>query len=172
MKINDVPAIGLYRHFKGGFYLLMNILRSDDGSYYAQYVNIMHPEQGYFVRPTSEWNTDVSSREDNFTGQKERFTKVYSVMDDAKNLSTEHLIRELRGRKDSPLQDLDIEGLNDHVFCTDYCIGEAYEAHDEYPNGVNSLYACESMEEAVEAIKKGKHFGDRCKIFKRVFIEQ
>ena len=85
----NIPKIGLYRHFKGSYYFLMNMLRSDEEYPLVQYVNVLHPELGYFCRPYPEWNDDVSSREDNVTGQIHRFELVKDLDNSVKNISTE-----------------------------------------------------------------------------------
>lgn len=165
--------LGLYRHFKGGYYLLLNLLRTDkvEEPYYAQYLDIMHIELGYFTRPFSEWSTDVLSREDNVTGQRFRFEKVNSLLDNAQNMSTEHLIRELRCRADSPLQELDIDGLSALVYSSDYCIGEAFEATDDNPKGVSTDAVFDTPEQAFKYLREHPH-SRRHKVFKRTFIEQ
>lgn len=165
--------VGLYRHFKGGYYLLINALRSDNPAepFYAQYIDISHPELGYFTRPLSEWETDVLSRPDNVTGQRFRFEKVNSLLDNAKNMSTEHLIRELRGRSDSPFQELDIDGLSDLVYSSDYCVGEAFEATDDCPKGVSTDAVFDTPEQAFKYLREHPH-SRRYKVFKRTFIEQ
>lgn len=167
----NIPKIGLYRHFKGSYYFLMNMLRSDEEYPLVQYVNVLHPELGYFCRPYPEWNDDVSSREDNVTGQIHRFELVKDLDNSVKNISTEQLIQELRNREDSPLQDLDIKGISDLVFSRDYCIGEEHEETEDYPQGVSVNEVFDTKEEAFKYMNthaKNRRF----KIFRRVFIEE
>lgn len=168
----SVPKMGLYRHFKGGYYFLMNVLRNEDGEYpLLQYVDIEHPELGYFARPLPQWNDDIHEREDNYTGQTYRFEKVKDIDNPVRNLSTEQLIRELRGRENSPLQDLDIEEVSGRVFSRDYCIGEAHEETEDYPRGVSVNECFDTKEEAFKFMNthaKNRKF----KVFRRVFIEE
>lgn len=168
----DIPKMGLYRHFKGGYYFLMNVLRNEDGEYpLLQYVDIFHPELGYFARPVPQWNEDVSDRKDNMTGQIYRFERVVSIDNGISNFTTEQLMRELQVRENSPLQDLDIEEVSGRVFSRDYCIGEAYEETEDYPQGVSVNEVFDTKEEAFKYMNthaKNRRF----KIFRRVFIEE
>ena len=167
----NVPRVGLYKHFKGGYYYALNILRQDDGEPMIQYFNVMHPEFGYFVRPFSEWESDVSERTDNYTGQIHRFEKVKDLDNHIRNFSTEQLVAELRMRKDSPLQDLDIDGISELVFSKDYCIGEKHEETEDYPRGVSVNEVFDTKEEAVKYMNMYARSG-RFSVFRRVFIEE
>lgn len=162
---------GLYRHFKGSYYLVLNSLLGDDGIRYIQYVNVLSTESGYFCRPVAEFLDDVSDREDNYTGQKYRFERVTNLDDVVKNASTEQLVRELKGRVDSPFQKLDIDGLNSCVYSTDYVIGMPYEATEDSPKGVETLNVFDTAEEAWKYLKNRSSRKD-ITVFKRTFIEE
>lgn len=168
----NIPKMGLYRHFKGGYYFLMNVLRDENGDYpLLQYVDIFRPELGYFCRPVPQWNEDVSDRKDNKTGQMYRFERVMSIDNGIENFTTMQLMKELAEREDSPLQDLDIEEVSARVFSRDYCIGEKHKATEEYPQGVSVHEVYEDKEEAFKYMNthaKNSRFG----VFKRVFIEE
>lgn len=161
---------GLYRHFKGGYYLVMNRLLND-GEEYVQYIDVLHIERGYFCRPVEEFSEDVSDRKDNYTGQLHRFEYVTHLDDVVKNASTEQLVKELKGRADSPLQTLDIDGLNERVYSTDYVIGIPFEATEDTPKCVETLNVFDTVEEAWECLKNKKSpIG--VTVFKRTFIEE
>lgn len=169
--------IGLYRHFKGAYYFVQNIvLDAVRNCPMCYYFNVLHPEKGLFVRPVDEWfseDTDkglIKDRPDNTTGQTTRFAKVVSLGDEVKNLSTDHLIRELKGREDSPLQTLDIDGLSDCVFCTDYVVGDKNYATEDYPCGVSTVASFTTEEEAKNYYATHKHLR-ATGVFKRTFIE-
>lgn len=168
----NIPKMGLYRHFKGGYYFLMNVLRNEDGDYpLLQYVDIFHPELGYFARPVPQWNEDVSDRKDNMTGQIYRFERVVSIDNGISNFTTEQLMKELQVRENSPLQDLDIEEVSGRVFSRDYCIGEVHEETEDYPKGVAVNEVFDTKEEAFKYMNThAKNM--RFKIFRRVFIEE
>src|SRR5574344_2006489 len=123
-------TIGLYRHFKGDYFFVKELVRNHEGVVFASYFNVMKPELGSWVRPLDDFEADsdvkgdkitmIADRPDNITGQIFRFEKVKSLGDEVKNLSTKSLMNELAKRPDSPLQDLDIEGVSENVFSRDY----------------------------------------------------
>ena len=184
MRENDFQ-LGLYRHFKGDYYFILSIVRECNGyEECVRYVNALYPTVE-FVRPLDNFLSTydkekgcyIKDREDNVTGQIHRFERVTDLDNFIKDISTETLMNELRGRSDSPLQDLDIQGVSDKVFSRDYCIGVANEENVDhrtgptYPRGVYTLNAFTTLEEA----KKYRECGD-ChnvaeRLFKRVFIE-
>ena len=166
----QTAKLGLYRHFKGGYYFLMNVMRSDNGVI-AQYVNVLHPEYGYFCRPYVEWFDTVLDRPDNYTGQTHRFELITYIDDGARSMTTDHLVRELNSRGDSPYLDYDLDGLNDLVKCRDYCIGEIMPETKDHVAGVMPLESFDTLE---EARKFFDHYAknERYRIFKRVFIEE
>lgn len=176
--MNEQVTIGLYRHFKGAYYFVQSIVRdcSNGDTPMCQYFNVLHPEFGTFVRPVSEWfstDTDkgeIVSRLDNITGQTHRFEKVYSLIDGTANLSTEHLIRVLADRPDSPFQQLDIEGLSNRCVCSDYILGNVHEATDDTPFGVETLCVFDDEESAKKHYSTHKTLKST-KVFKRTFLK-
>lgn len=164
---------GLYRHFKGNYYFLLSIARDSDGDMTAIYVNVLHPEFGYFSRKVSKWDTDVSSREDNVTKQVHRFEKVsdLSVRGSISDASTEELIKELSVRRDSPLQSLDLENLNNLVECTDYVIGEYYPlSKSGNDDGVWVLNSFATKKEAFDSFLSGG-YPLRANVYKRTYLK-
>lgn len=164
--------IGLYQHFKGGYYFVQNVVRDTrtEKPTLLYYFDVFHPEFGFFVRDITEFFDYVKDRKDNMTGQETRFRKVVSLDNPENNLTTSQLIEELRERADSPLQSLDIDGLNSKVFSHDYVVGEAYEATKDFPKGVTTLAVADTPEEAFEYLKRKSN--PRACVFKRVFIQQ
>lgn len=170
-------TIGLYRHSKGEYYFVQNVVKNAvTNENMCYYYNVMHPEYGLFVRPVSEWFDEftdkgkIVDRADNYTGQKCRFEKVKSLDWNVKNISTEHLIRELSQREDSPLQELDIEGISERVFSTDYIVGTKYHATEDYPNGVVTIASFNTEEQAKNYFSTHK-LRKQSGVFKRTFIE-
>ena len=170
-------TIGLYRHFKGAYYFVQNVVKNAvTGEDMCYYYDVMHPEKGLFVRPVYEWfeeYTDkgkVIDRPDNYTGQKYRFVKVVSLEWHLRNYSTDVLIEELNHRVDSPLQALDIEGLNDQVFSVDYVIGEKCLATEDHPDGVVTI-ASFNTEEQAKTYFATHRLRRSAGVFKRTFIE-
>lgn len=180
MKVPPV-TIGLYRHFKGQYYYVQNIVKDavDEKTAKVVYFNVLHPEYGCCVRDVNDFITDfdtkqgvlIKDRKDNVTGQLHRMERVVSLTNEVKNLSTETLINELKKRADSPLQDLDVQGLSDRVFCTDYVVGTKMTPSDVYPHNGLSVTAppFADVEDAKKYFESHKHRRD-CGVFKRVFI--
>lgn len=163
MKTTNLPRPGAYRHFKGDYYLLLNILHdaSNYGEYVCQYLNILHPEVGYYARPLSEWFSDVSKRTDNLTGQSTRFERV-SSFDSLDSCTVTEIIANLVSRPDSPLSAADVEGYNQTVCYADYVVGR--EMLD--PHGVYIAKVFDTYEEALE------NFGNKSlDVYKRTYIK-
>lgn len=173
----NMPKIGLYRHFKGSYYFVQNIVKDAVREVsMCYYYNVCHPEYGLFVRPCSEWfdnYTDkglIKDREDNVTGQCTRFAVVKDLDFQLSSVSTEQLLAELGRRVDSPIHEVDIEGLRSPVFSKDYVVGEAYEPTEDTPKGVYTVSTHDTLANArryFESHKRKKN----TRIFKRTFID-
>lgn len=168
----NLPAPGLYQHFKGNYYFLMNLLRDsvqDCKGFVCQYFNVLHPEMGYFSRPVEQWYTDVSERKDNVTGQKTRFQKVVSLDLSMSNFTTEQLLNQLSIRPDSPLQELDLPGLSACVSARDYVVGQTCNDGDgNY--GVHTTVAFTTEAEAKEYFATHRFPTNTYGVFKRTFL--
>lgn len=163
--------LGLYRHFKGGYYFANNYLKdeSNDGEVKIQYFDVMNPNLGYFTRSFNDWNADISDREDNVTGQTKRFERVSSIDNCLGDYSTDRLIEELRGRGDSPYQFSDIEGLKSKVISTEYVVCVGVSVYDA--SGFYTLASFDTREEAEKYCKSNTKYAPRARVYKRVFIE-
>lgn len=172
-------SVGLYRHFKGDYFYVTGLSRSalDEKTVMVNYFNVCYPEFGNFVRPLSDFTSDLDDkataivlRKDNATGQHRRFERVRDLNFQLGSISTEQLIAELRTRTDSPIHELDIEGLNSSIFCRDYVVGEAFEENDNLPRGVYTESAHTTREEAERYLSTHQHKRNT-RVFKRTFIE-
>lgn len=159
---------GLYRHFKGEVYFALNLLTSNDGDLYVQYVNALQPGQWY-SRPLKDWDDDVSNRGDNLTGQSRRFERITSYGASACDLSTDQLLRELAVREDSPLYGSDIPALSSGITAFDYVVGELGET-DDGEKGVYCHAVFSTKDEAFNSRTFQKEA--RSRVFRRTFIEQ
>lgn len=183
--MNDVTVtVGLYRHFKGGYYYVTGLSKSaiDEETIMVNYFDVCHPEYGNFVRPldnfTASFEIDpflnvvkyIKDRPDNVTGQHHRLERVKDLNFQIGSVSTEQLIEELRKRTDSPIHELDIKGLQSEIFVRDYVIGEAYYETEDYPRGVYTVVSFDTEEEAKEYFESHM-FNHKTRIFKRTFIE-
>ena len=190
MKKSEQVRIGLYRHFKGQYYYVTSLSRSatDEKTVMVNYFNICHPEYGSYVRPVYDFLADndmidfdeegdpfgvgkaIHDRLDNVTGQYRRFERVKDLNFQISSVSTEQLIDELCRRKDSPIHELDIEGLRSPVYCSDYVVGIKYPAVEERPAGIDTLNVFDNEEKAREFFSK-QPAKARKSVFKRTFID-
>ena len=177
MSVRD--SVGLYRHFKGQYYYVTGLSKSatDEKTVMVNYFNVCHPEFGSFVRPLDDFTAtheedgrSIKDRPDNVTGQIMRLERVKDLNFQLGSVSTEQIIDELRRRTDSPIHELDIEGLQSKIFSKDYCVGEACEATEDTPRGVYTLSTFETPEQAYQYLSTHQHKRNT-KVFKRTFIE-
>ena len=172
-------SVGLYRHFKGQYYYVTGLSKSatDEKTVMVNYFNVCHPEFGSFVRPLDDFTATheedghaIKDRPDNVTGQIMRLERVKDLNFQLGSVSTEQIIDELRRRTDSPIHELDIEGLQSKIFSKDYCVGEACEATEDTPRGVYTVSTFETPEQAYQYLSTHQHKRNT-KVFKRTFIE-
>lgn len=172
-------SVGLYRHFKGQYYYVTGLSKSatDEKTVMVNYFNVCHPEFGSFVRPLDDFTAtheedgrSIKDRPDNVTGQIMRLERVKDLNFQLGSVSTEQIIDELRRRTDSPIHELDIEGLQSKILSKDYCVGEACEATEDTPRGVYTVSTFETPEQAYQYLSTHQHKRNT-KVFKRTFIE-
>lgn len=172
-------SVGLYRHFKGQYYYVTGLSKSatDEKTVMVNYFNVCHPEFGSFVRPLDDFTATheedgraIKDRPDNVTSQIMRLERVKDLNFQLGSVSTEQIIDELRRRTDSPIHELDIEGLQSKIFSKDYCVGEACEATEDTPRGVYTVSTFETPEQAYQYLSTHQHKRNT-KVFKRTFIE-
>lgn len=172
-------TIGLYRHFKGQYYYVSGLSKSaeDEKTVMVTYFNVCHPEYGSYTRTldnfiadTDEKGVAISDRKDNTTGMPTRFERVKDLNFQIGSLSTAQLLSELRKRTDSPIHELDIEGLYSNIFAKDYVVGDKHFATEDYPCGVSTNAVFETAEEALKYFHTHKHL-KATSVFKRTFIE-
>lgn len=177
--MNVRVSVGLYRHFKGQYYYVTGLSKSatDEKTVMVNYFNVCHPEYGSFVRPLDDFTATheedgrvIKDRPDNVTGQIMRLERVKDLNFQLGSVSTEQIIDELRRRTDSPIHELDIEGLQSKIFSKDYCVGEACEATEDTPRGVYTVSTFETPEQAYQYLSTHQHKRNT-KVFKRTFIE-
>lgn len=177
--MNVRVSVGLYRHFKGQYYYVTGLSNSatDEKTVMVNYFNVCHPEFGSFVRPLDDFTAtheedgrSIKDRPDNVTGQLMRLERVKDLNFQLGSVSTEQIIDELRRRTDSPIHELDIEGLQSKIFSKDYCVGEACEATEDTPRGVYTVSTFDTPEQAYQYLSTHQHKRNT-KVFKRTFIE-
>ena len=185
MSKNNV-TVGLYRHFKGEYFYVTGLSRSatDEKTVMVNYFNVCHPEYGSFVRPlddfVAEFDTTeqfgdemtiyIKDRVDNMTGQFQRFERIKELNFQLGSVSTQQLIKELRRRTDSPIHELDIEGLRSNVFYKDFIVGEVFEETDVTNKGVYTVAGFDTQKQAYSYLATHPH-RNNTRVFKRTFIE-
>lgn len=174
-ELDRVP-LGLYRHFKGKYFYVDQFLRNDEGCHFYSYFDVCNPNAGKFVRSSNDFlsviddkGVLIADREDNVTGQIHRFERVRDLNFQLGSISTEQLISELRRRKDSPIHELDIEGLRSDITAIDYVVGIEYEECEDYPKGVDTVNSFWTRADAETALVTTPN--PRAGVFKRVFIK-
>ena len=172
-------TIGLYRHFKGGYYYVTGLSKNaiDEETIMVNYFNVCHPEYGACTRPLDSFiatheedGRAIKDRPDNVTGQIMRLERVKDLNFQLGSVSTEQIIGELRRRTDSPIHELDIDGLQSRIFSKDYVVGEACQVTDYTPQGVYTIASFDTEEEAKNYLDTHKHRSNT-RVFKRTFIE-
>ena len=188
--MSEQVRIGLYRHFKGRYYYVTNVAKSYNNYKEVNviYFDVCNPSIGSFSRPVWDFladndtydlddkgerfavGTPIKDRVDNVTGQYHRFERVEDLNFQLSSISTEQLIDELSKRVDSPIHELDIDGLRSPVFCSDYVVGIKHKATEETPNGVDTINVFFTQDEA-EKFFSNQAAKARKGVFKRTFIE-
>lgn len=178
-------SVGLYRHFKGSYFYVTNVARSctstEDVDYLVNYFDVCHPEVGMFSRKLEDFTSlfdqredgeivYIKCREDNVTGQFHRFERVKDLNFQLGSVSTEQLIDELRTRTDSPIHELDIEGMRSDIYAVDYVVGRKYPPMENTPAGVDTCNSFFNEEDAKDYFSH-QVAKSRMSVFKRVFIE-
>lgn len=168
----EIPKAGLYRHFKGSYYFLQNIIIECDEkgeNRKCLYFNIEHPEYGTFTRSIEQWFTDVSERLDNVTKQKTRFVRVDNLDFQLSSVPTDVLLDELSKRADSPLKNFNIEGLKNSIEVQDYVVGLLCDKVD-YDRGISVVNAFPQLEQAQHYIDHNRTMSGT-KVYERTYVE-
>ena len=73
--MREVKIHGIYKHFKGNYYLVEEIVKNSET---LEDMVVYTHDNEYWVRPMSMFQDkeDVTNRPDNITGQKYRFEKI------------------------------------------------------------------------------------------------
>jgi len=111
----------------------------------------------------------------NIMKQDRVFEPFELIAPSVENFTTKELERELAKRADSVFNRLNIKGLNDRVFVTEYAVGYKHEPRitrgKEYPRQVEVELVTDTLEEAQDYLKRG-NLRKEATIFKRTYIEE
>lgn len=162
----------IYRHFKGGLYLVLSIAVSTDSGVTEVVYLSLNGDNKVWTRELTEFTSLVPEDRENPTGQKNRFELVKDITSVLSQCSTENLVEELKKRPDNPFNDLDLEGLNSKVVLRDYIAGE-FKDYGILGKTVDSLVAYDTVDQVKTFLERNPHrCNDRTKIYRRVFIEE
>ena len=114
LSMNSLSGVrtGLYRHFKGNYYFVLDVaLDCITNRKVVYYVNACKPENGTYIIDLEDFcASGVNERKDNVTGQYYKFERVEDLHSEISMISTPQLINELATRQDSPLFGADLVG--------------------------------------------------------------
>ncbi len=164
----------VYRHFKGGLYLVLSVALSESTLEPTVVYMSLNGDQKVWTRSQSDFTSPVPIGKNNPTGQKLRFEQVTDLKCTLETASTESLIEELRKRKDNPYADFDLEGMNDRVLRTEYSVSVWSEPTETNPNGycIGNIMCTDSEEKALKFCENNGHRVSRnVKIVKDVTVE-
>lgn len=137
---NIIQVNGLYRHFKGDYYVVNKIatLESDTDEALVIYTSVS--TNNTWARPYNEFFDDVSDREDNTTHQIHRFELATELKGLMKLTPTNELVKELESRPDNPYDSLVKLEDDPDVWAIQYLLGrvvihpatQTEEAYEEF----------------------------------------
>ena len=106
MQAKDIIVGAIYRHFKGGYYLVTSVARNEaDEKPTVVYQSVENIGQ-VWTRPVESFIQRVDTESpDNVTKQKHRFEPVFDFDLIEKSYTTQRLVAELLMREDNPFKD-------------------------------------------------------------------
>lgn len=160
----------IYRHFKGGLYLILAVALSEEGFEPTVVYMSLNGDNRVWTRSQADFTSLVPEDRVNPTGQRNRFELVTDIKSVLSNCSTENLIKELKSRPDSPLNEVDFDSFNDCVKLREYTVGEIRKINEG--SYLEPIVTVDTLKEAKKFMERHP---DRCssrtKIFKSVIIE-
>lgn len=170
----NVMPYQIYRHFKGGLYFVLAVALSEEGLLPTVVYASLNGDGKVWTRRLSDFTSPAPEGKQNPTGQKNRFEPIKEIGDVLSNCTTENLIEELRSRPDSPLNEVDFEGLNSKVVLREFVLGELKNHHTDA--GVESqlepIMTADTVEEVHKFMENNFHrLSSRVKVFKSVIVE-
>lgn len=123
---------GLYRHFKGGLYIVnslaLNEAEPNEADPTVVYTSVSTGKT--WLRPLSVFTEVIQDREDNVTGQVHRFEPAVNVSSLLSFLTTKEIVEELDKRPDNPFDGALKDEDNSNVWDISYLIGRVTERKD------------------------------------------
>lgn len=162
----------VYRHFKGGYYLVKDVAvdESNPNKSLVVYQSLNNGSGTVWVRELSNFESLVPEDKFNPTGQKYRFTMVTDFRNYMRDVPTETLFKELTTRKDSPVLEMDVEVHSSKVLCREFLVINNVDL--PFDAEFNILGAFDTYEDANEFLEDNPHrISENTRIVKRVFID-
>ena len=164
----------IYRHFKGGLYIVLSLAMPEDGQEPVVVYMSLNGDNKVWTRSQSDFMSTVPEGRENPTGQKNRFEIVNDLNCSLETASTESLVNELRKRKDNPYADFDLEGMNDRVLRTSYSVTTWSKPNENFPKGypIMDIMTTDSEKKARKFCENNSHrVSHNTKIVKEVLVE-
>ena len=161
----------IYRHFKGGYYIVHSIARLEQNMDEEVVVYQSLQDGQVWTRPVSSFLEPVPEDKPNPTGQKMRFEKVTDFNNQLNLIPTDKLMSELLSRVDCPPE---LQTLNpEKVWRNEYLIGMFKEVYIDSQTTREDFFfekCADTFEEAVDKLKKMND--PRLSILLRTYIKQ
>ena len=164
----------IYRHFKGGLYLVLAVALSEEGFTPTVVYMSLNGDNKVWTRNQSDFMSPVPEGRENPTGQANRFELVTDVKNVLSNCTTQNLIDELRSRPDSPFNEIDLKGFNNQVVLREFVLGEIKEVQTESGKEgyLEPIMTADTVEEVHKFMTNCPHrLNSRVKVFKSVIVE-
>ena len=150
----------LYRHFKGDYYLVEKVATNEaDGEAVVIYTSATSGKT--FVRPYSEFFSDVSDREDNITHQVHRFEPATEIQGILRLTPTKDIIEELEKRPDNPYEGYKTLEEDENVWSVQYILGRVCDRLDPSTGDKYEEYV-PLTPLAFDSIEKAEQYRNRC----------
>lgn len=171
MMLNSLSSPELYRHYKGGYYIVHSIATVEaDCSQVVVYQGLVDGRM--WTRPFDNFFEELSNSIENPTGQKHRFEKVVMFDNPLSNVSTDKLVEELEKRGDNPFVALMHVNPSDYIFREEFVVGTVcpvYISESESFEDLDVDTVWNTLEEAKSRVYNHPMGG--LQVFKRVFVK-
>lgn len=162
----------IYRHFKGGLYLIVAVALAEENFEPNIVYMSLNGDNKVWTRSQTDFTSLVPEGRLNPTGQKYRFELVNNVSSVLSQCTTENLIKELKGRPDSPLNERNIEGFNDRVAMSEYVLGEIKSLGEDQGVYLETTMTADSLDEVkIFVANHPERCNSRMGIYKSVIVE-
>lgn len=166
----DIHTLNIYRHFKGGYYIVQSIATVEADRNGEQVVIYQSLQDGrVWTRPVSSFIEPVPEDKPNPTGQKLRFERVTKFNNQLNMISTEELVKELLSRDDCPTE-LQVS-LSDKVWREEYLVGRYDTRYVDHETSYEDFLLVNIFDSLERAIPYARNHPNT-EILKRICIKQ